>query len=267
MKKILLWMLVLFSIVIILIRFSGRIGEAVFDIRPRSGISIFTTPDTAKVFLDGQEAGKTHFENNDLNVKEYNIKLDKDGASWQGKVKLNPGTITIINRDLATNNASSSGEILSLDRGRGITVISNPANSEVEIDGKVYGKTPISVNITPGAHTILISHPNYLKRSIRANLPNNFNLTVSIDLAISEIDLTTIAAPVVTQTPEIIVKQTPTGFLRVRDKGSLQGKEITRVDVGEKLILLEELGGWDRVRLANGTEGFVSANYVEKVTP
>lgn len=267
MKKVLVWILILFSIVIILIRFSGKIEETVFGIRPKSGISILSTPDAATVFLDSKEVGKTPFDNKDLEVKGYQVALDKDGASWQGKIKLTPRTVTIINRDLASNQASSSGEILTLDRGRGITVISNPSDADVEIDGQDYGKTPISINVTPGEHTILVSHSNYLNRSIRVILPDNFNLTVSIDLAISEADLTTISTPLLTQTPEVTVKQTPTGFLRVRDKGSLQGKEITRVDVGEKLILLEELGGWDRVRLSNGTEGFVSANYVEKVIP
>ncbi|MBI2599596.1 PEGA domain-containing protein [Candidatus Daviesbacteria bacterium] len=267
MKKALAWILILFSLVIILIRFSGKIEETVFGIRPRSGISVLSVPDSATVFLDNQEVGKTPFENKELEVKEYNVKLDKDGASWQGKVKLSSGTVTIINRDLASDQASSSGEILTLDRGRGMTVISNPSDSKVEIDGKEYGKTPISINISAGDHTILVSHPNYLNRSIRVSLPAKFNLTVSVDLAISEVDLSTISTPVVTQTPEVVVKQTPTGFLRVRDKGSLQGKEIAKVNVGDKLILLEELGDWDRVRLSNGIEGFVSSTYVEKVNP
>ncbi|OGE26861.1 hypothetical protein A3C26_03080 [Candidatus Daviesbacteria bacterium RIFCSPHIGHO2_02_FULL_39_12] len=267
MKKILVWLLILFSIVIILIRFSSKIEENVFGIRPASGVSILSTPDSATVFLDNQEIGKTPFDNKDLEVREYNVRLNSDGASWQGKVKLKPGTVTIINRDLTVDQASSSGEILALDRGRGITVISHPADSEVEIDGKVYGKTPISINIASGEHTILVSHPNYLKRSIRANLPDNFNLTVSVDLAISEADLSAIPAPVMSETAEVTVKQTPTGFLRVRDKGSLSGKEIVRVNTGDKLILLEELGSWNRVRLSDGTEGFVSSVYIEKVKP
>lgn len=236
-------------------------------IKPKSGISITSIPEEATIFLDEREVGKTPYEDKNLDVKEYAVKLEKDKASWQGRVKLTAQTLTIVNRDLAEDQASSSGEILTLDRGRGITVISNPSDSEVEIDGNAYGETPISINIPPGEHTILISHPNYLKRSFMANLPENFNLTVSVDLALSEVDLTTISAPVITQTPEVVVKETPTGFLRVRDKASLAGKEIAQVKPGDKLILLEELALWDRVRLADGTEGFVSSAYVEKKTP
>lgn len=221
-------------------------------------------PSQATVFLDDKEVGKTPYDNKDLGVKEYTVKIEKDAVLWQGKVSLTPKTVTVINRDLAKSETSSSGEILTLDRGRGITIISNPSTSDVEIDGKGVGKTPISVNLESGEHTILVSHANYLKRSIRANLPQDFNLTISVDLALSEADLTSISAPIITQTPEVVVKQTPTGFLRVRDKPSLLGKEIAQVKVGDSLILLEEQTAWDRVRLPNGTEGFVSSVYVEK---
>lgn len=257
----------LFSVVVLLIRYSGKIEEVLLNIKQKSGISVLSTPGEASVFLDGKQVGKTPFEDKNLDVKQYSVKLDKDGATWQGNVKLTSGTMTIINRDLAKDQAYSSGEILSLDRGRGITIISNPSDSEVEIDGKGLGKTPVSINLTAGEHTVLVSHTNYLKRSIKAILPENFNLTVSVDLALSEADLTTISAPVISQTPEVVVKQTPTGFLRVRDRASLLGKEIARVNINDKLILLEELGGWDRVKLADGTEGFVSSAYVEKVNP
>jgi len=116
-------------------------------------------------------------------------------------------------------------------------------------------------------HTFSINHSNYLKRNIRAYLPAGYNLTLSADLALSEADLTTIITPVTTQTPTVVVKDTVSpnpGFLRVRDKASTAGKEIARVLPGDELVLLEELASWDRVRLANGTEGYVSKTYVEK---
>lgn len=266
MKKALLWILVLISALVLIIRYSPKLAEVFLGIKQRTGISVLSMPSGATVILDNKEVGKTPYDNKDLEVKDYTVKLDKDGASWQGKIKLTPKTVTIINRDLASSQASSSGEVLTLDRGRGITIVSNPSESEVEIDGKAYGKTPISINLASGEHTILVSHVNYLKRSIRASSPQDFNLTVSVDLAISEADLTSISSSVITQTPEVIVKETPTGFLRVRDKASLEGKEIAQVKPGDTLILLEEQGSWDRVRLSNGTEGFVSSSYVEKKT-
>lgn len=264
MKKILIWALILLSVIVLLVRYSSKVTEILFGVKQKSGISALSTPDAATVFLDGKEVGKTPFEDKNLDVKQYGVKIEKDGAFWQGQVKLNAGTMAIINRDLAKDQASSSGEILTLDRGRGMTIISNPSASEVEIDGKVYGKTPISINLSSGEHAIFIAHANYLKRSIKANLPDNFNLIVSVDLALSEVDLTTISAPKTYETAQVIVKQTPTGFLRVRDQASLSGKEIAQVKAGDTLVLLEELGGWDRVKLPNKVEGFVSSSYVEK---
>ncbi len=264
MKKTLTWILILLSIVVLIIRFSSSAEELLFGIKQKSGISVLSTPEDATVSLDGKDVGKTPYEDKNLAVKEYSIKIEKDKSVWQAKLNLIAGTVAVINRDLSPDEASSAGEILTLKKGTGITVVSSPADVNVEIDGKSLGKTPNTFDIKPGEHTIILSHINFQNRSIKAKLPEGFNLTVSSDLAISEADLTTISTPVITQTPEVIVKNTPTGFLRVRDKASLSGKEIAQVKVGEALILLEELGSWDRVRLSNNTEGFVSSSYVEK---
>lgn len=267
MKKTIIWFLIVISILSLIIRYSSKMAEVFLGIKQRSGITIFTLPDGATVFLDGKEVGKTPYENKNLEVKQYDVKLERDGAYWQGKIKLNSGTLTSISRDLSPAEASAAGEILTLERGKGLTVISNPSDANVEIDGKLFGKTPQTFDIGKGEHTILISHSNYLNRSIKVNLPDKFNMTISVDLSLSEADLTSVSAPVITQTPEVVVKQTPTGFLRVRDKASLSGKEIDRVNTGDTLILLEELSGWDRVRLVDGTEGFVSSTYVTKKNP
>lgn len=264
MKKIIIWFLVLISVIALLLRFSGKWTKDFFDIRQTSGISILSTPSEATVFLDGKEVGKTPYENQSLDTKTYRIKLIKDKASWSGVAKLTTGTITVINRDLAADPASAAGESLTLEKGKGLTIISNPSGADIEIDGKIYGKTPFTVSLDAGEYTILASYANYLKRSLRANLPDNFNLIVSIDLALSEADLTTVTTPVIVQTPEVVVKQTPTGFLRVRDKPNLNGKEIAQVKPGDTLVFLEEQGAWNRIRLPSGQEGFVSAAYVEK---
>lgn len=266
MKKFIIWLLVLISLVVLLLRFSDK-WVGLLGVKQTSGISILSEPNEATVFIDGKEVGKTPYEDKDLAVQEFTVKLQKENASWQGKASLNPGTITVINRDLSEDSTASAGEILNLEKGKGLTVISNPSGADIEIDGKSSGKTPVTVDVSNDEHTILVSHPNYLKRSIRASLPPNYNLTVSVDLGLSEADLTTITTPVITQTPEVVVKQTPTGFLRVRDNPSLEGKEIARTKPGDTLVLLEEQGAWDRVRLSDGTEGYVSTSYVEKKNP
>lgn len=267
MKKVLVWSLICLSILAILLRFSGKWAELLFGIKETSGISILSEPTGAIVYLNDKEVGQTPYEDKNLNVGDYAVKIEKEKAFWQGKVSLLSGVVTVVNRDLASDQASGAGELLTLDKGKGLTVVSNPTDATVEIDGKAYGKTPLAANIDTGEHNVLISHPNYLKRSIRINLPANYNLTLSSDLALSEADLTVITSPVITQTLEVVVKSTPTGFLRVREKPNLNGKEITQVKPGDKLVFLEESGGWSRIRLADGTEGYVSSVYVEKKSP
>ncbi len=252
------------SLGVLIIRFSSKAQEVIFGIKSKSGISVLSNPDGATVFLDGKEMGKTPFEDKNLEVSDYLVKIEKDQVIWQGKISMVAGTITVINRDLSKDISGSSGEILTLKKGKGVTIVSNPTDASIDIDGKIFGKTPQTLDIVPGEHVILLTHANYLNRSIKANLPDGFNLTVVSDLAISEADPITISTPVITQTPEVIVKSTPTGFLRVRDKASTIGKEVAQVKLGETLILLEEQGNWDRVRLSDGTEGYVSSTYVEK---
>lgn len=262
------WVIVIISLAALLLRFSDKWAEVFFGIKPQSGISVLSQPSEAVVFINDKEVGKTPYEDKNLNTGDYTVKIDKEGASWQGKVVLASGAITVINRDLSTDPTSSAGEILTLNKGKGLTVISNPTGAGIEVDGKAYGKTPITVETMPGDHTILVNNTNYLKRSIRANLPEDFNLAVSVDLALSEADLTAISTPATAQQPaQVIVKDTPTGFLRVRDKPNLSGKEIGRVKPGDTLVLLEEIGDWDRVRLTDGREGYISSAYVEKKKP
>lgn len=264
MRKVIIWFLVLISLTALLLRFSGRLSEIFLGFKQTGGISISSDPDDATVFLDGKEVGKTPYENKNLEVKKYIVRIEKEKMIWEGKVKLSGGTVTVINRDLSSDSSSSAGETLNLEKGKGLTLVSKPIDSDVEVDGKVLGKTPLTADLVAGEHTILVSHPNYLKRSIRANLPDQYNLTVAVDLALSEADLSNIQTPVISQTQEVLVKNTPTGFLRVRDKPNLQGREIARVKPGDNLILLEEQIAWDRVRLPDNTEGYVSSSYVEK---
>lgn len=264
-KKIVVWFLIILSLAALMLRYSDKAAEIFLNIKQTSGISISSEPSEATVFLNDKEVGKTPYENKNLDVGEYNLKIEKDKDSWQGRVTLTAGTEALVNRDLAAETASSAGEILTLNKGKGLTIISNPNEADIEIDGRPFGKTPTTIDIESGEHMILVSHANYLNRSIKADLPDNFNLIISVDLALSEVDLTTtIQTPVITQTPEVLVKQTPTGFLRVRDKANLLGKEIGQVKPGDVLVLLEEQGSWDRVRLPNGIEGYVSSAYVTK---
>lgn len=264
MKKSLFFFLVFLGLMVLAARFGAKPLAHSLGYEAKSGLKITATPE-AEVFLDGEEVGKTPYQNENLSVRRYQLKLVENNAFWQGGVDLSPGTLTVVNRELSQSTASSFGEVLTLNPGRGVMIISSPGEAEVEIDGKSYGSTPLSVlDLAPGDHTFMISHRNFISRGIRAALPAGMTLNIAVDLAVSEADLGSITPPASITVAKFTVKQTPTGFLRVRVSPSLSSSEVGRLAPGTNVTKLEESPGWMKIKLDNGIEGYVSSSYVQK---
>lgn len=265
MKKSIFLIFILLSIFLLIIRFGSPYLISALGLEPRAGIRVESQPE-ASVSLNGKEVGKTPFENSNLKPREYLVQIKSDKGSWRGYVNLEGRTQAIVNRDLSLTAASSSGEVITLEKGSGTTLISTPDSAQVEIDGKNYGSTPLLVKDLPsGEHTFLISHNNFLKRIIRALVIKDYVLNINVDLAISEPDFTKITATPIEVSRQVKVGNTPTGFLRVRNDPSVAGAEIGRVSPGDILILIEEVPNWYKVRIEGGKEGYVSSNYIEKI--
>ncbi|MCL4366784.1 PEGA domain-containing protein [Patescibacteria group bacterium] len=268
MKRNFFLFLVLLSLIILLVRFSSENFMDMLGKEQKAGIKVTSLPSGAKVLLDGLEVGQTPYQNESLEPGEHNLQLVATSGAWLNRVNLNGGTLTVVNRELGGGEASSSGEVLTLVKGSGVVITSQPSGADVQIDGKLSGQTPLSVaSLIPGEHIFLLSHDNYLKRSIRALIPNKMTLNIDVDLAMSELTLAQTAAkiaPTTVVSAKLVVGPTPNGFLRVRDQPSTSGKEIARAKTGDSLVMLAEDQGWYKVRLADGTEGYVSADYVQK---
>jgi len=248
----------------LIIKFGTQPIYSLLGHQTKAGLKITSVPE-AGVFINQESVGKTPYLNGDLLAGEYQVRLESGNMSWQGSVKLNNGTETILNRELAESLASSSGEVLHLYEGKGVVITSVPTGASVEINGKIKGVTPLSVvDLPTGEHLFLLKHPEYLPRTVRATLLDKLLLNIHVDLAISEEETVNIPVPTATIQQKVLVTQTPTGFLRVRESPSVLGKEITRVKPGDELILLEEKQGWSKVRLKDETEGYVSSDYIEK---
>lgn len=259
-------MLVFLSLVVVVLRFGSKPLGNVLGLRDRTGIKVESMPE-AQVLIDSKEMGKTPFDSDQLEVGEHliELKLLEGKASWSGNVSLNPGTVTVVNRELGESVASSSGEVISLEKGKGVIVVSTPSEADVMIDGKGYGRTPIKFDDLPaGEHVFIVGRSNYLKRSIKAALVDAYRLSITVDLALSEADLTKVNATPIEASKELVIKQTPTGFLRVRADATTNGAEIGRLNPGETVTLLEETPGWFKVRLKDGKEGYISSAYATK---
>lgn len=262
MKKTLFWVLVVLGAAVLVIRLASLSLASFLGPGEKAGISIISNPPGAEVFIDGVFFGKTPYRNTELEGKAYTVELKSKNSKWQARFKLTGGTLTIASRDLAENLTQQTGEVLSLKPGEGATIISSLGDVDVEIDGKYFGKTPLLSKIEAGEHTFTLSKQGFLKRSTKAVIPEGFNLTLSVDLALAEEDIE--ISGKVGAKPQAVVKDTPTNFLRVRDKPSTFGVEIARVKPGDVLPILDEQGAWFKIQLPDGKEGYVSSTYIEK---
>lgn len=226
MRRTVFLILVFISILILIVLAGGFLSDKILHVVSKGGLKITSLPNNAQVYINDKLVGPTPYTDEGLQIGEYRVKIASGSAVWQGQVQVNEGTLSVVNREISESQASSSGEILTLNTGAGAVVTSTPSGADVEIDGKVVGQTPLSLSsLTAGDHTFTLSHDGYLKRSIRAFVPDKLKLNLDVDLAISEVDLSTVVAPPVQAEQQLVVKSTPTGFLRVRDKPGLDCEE------------------------------------------
>lgn len=230
-------------------------------------LQVFSNPES-QVFLDDKEVGKTPYSNNNVSKNDITLRLVASSAAWVGAVKLTPGTVSIVNRDLSDNPLFGAGEIITLEQDRGIFVVSIPDGAEVEVDGKKIGTAPIlKEDIPPGDHRVVISKEGHISRAVKLKTHPNFKLVLSVQLSLTQEKFAQLAGS--TASAKLVTKQakiaeTPTGFLRVRDKPSLAGIEIGRVNAGDVFAFLEEQPGWVKIRIPNPPiDGWVSSQFVK----
>jgi uncharacterized protein YgiM (DUF1202 family) len=65
-------------------------------------------------------------------------------------------------------------------------------------------------------------------------------------------------------TVKIKIKETETGWLRVRESSSSASKEVAKINPGATYTMLEETRDWYKIDLGNGTNGWISTSYGEK---
>lgn len=223
----------------------------------KAALQVTADPE-ATIFLDGNHLGKTPFFSKELPAKEAEIKLVSPNGEWVAKTELEKGVLTVVNRELKKNILSQAGEILSLKKGEGLTVITKPSQTKVFVDGEEKGTSPVLLQITDGDHRVSVSKDGFLERAVKIKVQPDFMLIANIQLAQK-------LAEEKPKEVKIRVAQTPTGFLRVREGPDLASKEIGRVGIGEEFTVLQESEGFIKIRLKTGQEGWVSAQFTTKI--
>lgn len=260
-------------------------GAAIFSIKyfkPQSGGLVINTNPRSSVYINGELVGKTPYT--EINsVGQINLKLVPDSPNkkllaYETKINLISGIKTIVDREFNVTEDSSSGDVIYFDKNNtsfaGIVVISNPENSEVWIDGVKQGATPYNFDsITTGSHKILIKKVGYTERSINVKTVQGLRLNIFVKLAKSSGEEVNPSPSPLPQTEKayVIIKDTPTGFLRMRTLPGTNGEEIAELKPGEKYLYLDKdasNSGWFKIQykdpapgLPNGITGWVSNQY------
>lgn len=160
---------------------------------PPAALQIKTEP-VANVFIDGKLLGKTPYQASDLKGGELTIKLIPEAdsaslASWEGKVKVNSGVLTLIEREFAASDAATSGHILTLEKIKdkkqaSLSVVTDPDGALVKLDGESKGFSPLVVDsISETDHEIIVSKEGYADKTVNAKAIAGYKLIVNVKLA------------------------------------------------------------------------------------
>lgn len=232
-----------------------------------SALQVTSSPE-ASVFLDGKHLGKTPYFSDQLKAGSYTLKVTASEASYEEKINLYEGALTVLNRDLAQNFLAQSGETLWLEEGKkGLLIVATPQDSDVTIDGTYKGKTPIQlIDIAEGDHKVLISKVGFQNREFTIKILPKYQLAADVFLAseIAKNGQSTSSPPPQITPAKIKVLKTPQGFLRVRRDPSLSSPEVGRVEDGDQLEVVQETEDWVKI-IFKGKQGWISKQYTKKV--
>ncbi len=230
----------------------------------------------AQIFLDNTPRGQTPLTLENLRTGEHLLKLSANVAgqtvNYETKIKLTEEALTYVNWELSDKPEMMAGEIFFLeklpaaDKGE-IMVISEPTGAVIKINGNPSGQTPLALkSLSPAEYEIAVSANGYKERFLRGKVMAGYRLNVIAQLAAGVATTApTTAAPAASQSAQVIIKETPTGWLRVRMEPNIAATEAGRVNPGEKYLLLEETEGWVKIKFKENLAGWVSGSYVTKV--
>ena len=211
-------------------------------------------------------------------------------APWQAKISVGANLLTYVNAVLSESELSSAVDVLWLEKSvvgkPELSVITNPDGASVVLDDVTKGITPLTISdMTAGDHMLTVTSPGFLTRTMKVKLTAGYKLIASMKLALSAGGVpqpeatpaaTTLTTPTLKsgaaatssatpQKPYVLIKDTPTGFLRVRMEPSTAATEAGRVNPGEKYHLFNQQTGWYQISHDGTNKGWISAQYADKV--
>lgn len=277
---------------ILILLFGGGLGVKFFIVDKQSNegkLKILSSP-SASIFLNNDPLGKTPYEES-VETGEYILKLIPEGTvedvvSWQGKITIYKNALTYVDRELSSSDLTSAGVILNTvktssnskkkDVGE-VEVETEPSGSIVYFDGDEKGIAPLILSeVSKGEHELSVYVPGFFRRTQKINVETSFRTSGKFKLAfdqsqkkiedIPDEEATSSASQNKNSNEKtiVIIKDTPTGWLRVREESSVNASESAKVNPKDTFKLLEEKDGWYKIEYEKGKIGWVSGQYAEK---
>jgi len=243
-----------------------------------------TSSPRASIFIDNVLLGETPLQEERYGIGEYLLKLIPKGvatdtASWSGKISIEKNILTYVNIDLGSSDLLTAGEIFTMKKsntaikGYGeISIETDPDGAIVYLDNDEKGISPLILeNVPAGVHELSVFMPGFFKRTQKINLDAGYRLYAKFKLAVDQSQKFITPKPNQEATDSaktikkifITIKETPTGWLRVRQEPSLGSSESAKIKVGEKYELLEEKEGWYKIKFNDNKEGLIEGDFNE----
>jgi PEGA domain len=275
--------------------------------KSKAGIIVKSNP-AGNVFINDKEVGVSPYQDENMAPGSYTVRIKSESGEWtSNKIRILENTIYNINRELAVNSSEQAGENVSIEKGKGITVVTLPSQVEVSLDGQKQGNTPYLIpSASEGEHEILLTKEGYVSRKIKIRARDDYKIVIEAQLkkegtattqpsptaapsstasaspsakatatakasasvtpkaSASATPKASVAASTAPGANTVTILDTPTGWLRVRDKAGIEGKEIAKVNTNESFPYEEQLdSGWTLIVMADGTKGYVASRYVK----
>lgn len=255
----------------------------------RTNLTVISQPSGAEVTIDGSGVGVTPLSLDKITEGDYELSIKSTGYETQSariSVKkdynLNvsaqlfptpiPPRVTAfegsqnlydltINNEIVAKSPERARAVAYWNKTRGIEIDGTQTKEPVftyfiDQAGNVYDKEGEPIT-TPERLEALKREISLASQIVRGGYLGEDTSTPGLTPPAKEAyeDLTG-------QTQSATVLPTGLGWLRVRTGPSLNSSELTRVNVGETLPVLETQTGWIKVQTPEG-EGWVSSDYIE----
>ncbi|MBU3935449.1 SH3 domain-containing protein [Patescibacteria group bacterium] len=245
----------------------------------KSGVEIMSQP-TAKVFIDGKEAGMTPYKNLSLKPGTVEIKLVAREREWKRTLELKNNVSTVIDWNFGSEEKESGGYLLYMEetgneKKSGLMVSSQPDRASVKIEGEVRGHTPMRLDeMGEGDKQINISFPGYKQLDVFVKAVAGYQMVIEAKMGVEKVMVTEenvleeeikTAMETVSNKGKVRIKETETGWLRVREASSSGSREIAKVIPKEEYELLDEGADWYKIDLGEKGQGWISTKYAEKL--